>query len=146
MRSRATRYDKSANVETSFLLQKLEGFDGVVLMSTNLLQNIDSAFMRRISYVINFPFPDEGRRLELWKKMFPPEMPVDEGIDFEYLARQFELSGAVIKNTVMSAAFLAAEEDAPVNMSHILRAVRKQLSKQGRLLVKEDFGKYSMFL
>lgn len=139
-------HDKYANVETSFLLQKLESFDGVVLMSTNLLQNIDSAFMRRISYVINFPFPDEGRRLELWKKMFPPEMPVDEGIDFEYLARQFELSGAVIKNTVMSAAFLAAEEDAPVNMSHILRAVRKQLSKQGRLLVKEDFGKYSMFL
>lgn len=139
-------HDKYANVETSFLLQKLESFDGVVLMSTNLLQNIDSAFMRRISYVINFPFPDEGRRLELWKKMFPPEMPVDEGIDFEYLARQFELSGAVIKNTVMSAAFLAVEEDAPVNMSHILRAVRKQLSKQGRLLVKEDFGKYSMFL
>ncbi len=139
-------HDKYANVETSFLLQKLESFDGVVLMSTNLLQNIDNAFMRRISYVINFPFPDEGRRLELWKKMFPPEMPADTGIDFEYLAGQFELSGAAIKNTVMSAAFLAAAEDSPVNMSHILRAVSKQLSKQGRLLLKEDFGKYSMFL
>ncbi|MGN0597955.1 MAG: ATP-binding protein, partial [Ruminiclostridium sp.] len=139
-------HDKYANVETSFLLQKLESFDGVVLMSTNLLQNIDSAFMRRISYVINFPFPDRDRRLELWKRMFPSEMPVDSGIDFDYLAGQFELSGAEIKNTVMSAAFLAASENAPVNMSHILKAVSKQLSKQGRLTVKEDFGKYSMFL
>ncbi len=139
-------HDKYANVETSFLLQRLETFDGVVLMSTNLLQNIDSAFIRRISYIINFPFPDVKRRLELWRKMFPAEMPLDGGIDFEYLAGQFELSGAAIKNTAMSAAFLAAAENKAVNMSHILRAVSKQLSKQGRLLVKEDFGKYSMFL
>lgn len=138
-------HDKYANVETSFLLQRLESFDGVVLMSTNLLQNIDDAFMRRISYIVNFPFPDASRRLELWKKMFPPEMPVDGELDLEYLASQFELSGALIKNTVMSAAFLAADEGEAVNMRHILRAVRKQLSKQGRVLLREDLGKYSMF-
>ena len=72
-------------------------------------------------------------------------MPKDDSIDFEYLAGQFELSGAAIKNAVMSAAFLAAAEGAEVNMSHILRAVRKQLSKQGKLLVRDDFGKYSFF-
>ncbi len=138
-------HDKYANVETSFLLQRLESFDGIVLMSTNLLQNIDEAFMRRINYIINFPFPDPQRRLILWKKNFPEKMPLDDGIDFEYLANQFELSGAAIKSAVMSAAFLAAEEGTPVNMSHILRAVKKQLTKQGKLLLKTDFGKYSMF-
>ena len=72
-------------------------------------------------------------------------MPVDGELDLEYLASQFELSGALIKNTVMSAAFLAADEGEAVNMRHILRAVRKQLSKQGRVLLREDLGKYSMF-
>ncbi len=139
-------HDKYANVETSFLLQRLETFDGVVLMSTNLIRNIDEAFMRRISYVVHFPFPDAAQRLLLWKSMFPKEMPRDSGIDFEFLAKQFELSGGLIKNTVMSAAFLAAEENSAVNMSHLLRALKKQLTKQGRILLSEDFGKYSMFV
>lgn len=139
-------HDKYANVETSFLLQRLEMFDGVVLMSTNLLQNIDEAFMRRISYIIHFPFPDSEQRLILWKNMFPSEMPLEAEIDFDYLANQFEMSGAAIKNTVMSAAFLAATDDAAINMSHLLRAVKKQLSKQGKIMLKEDFGKYSMFI
>ena len=138
-------HDKYANVETSFLLQRLESFDGIVLMATNLLQNIDEAFIRRISCIVNFPLPNAEQRLILWKNMFPDEMPRDPSLDFGYLAQQFELSGAAIKNAVMSAAFLAAEEDAAVNMSHILRAVRKQLSKQGKLMVKDDFGKYSFF-
>lgn len=138
-------HDKYANVETSFLLQRLENFDGIVLMATNLLQNIDEAFIRRISCIVNFPLPDSEQRLKLWHNMFPDEMPRDDSVDFEYLAGQFELSGAAIKNAVMSAAFLAAAEGAEVNMSHILRAVRKQLSKQGKLLVRDDFGKYSFF-
>ncbi len=139
-------HDKYANVETSFLLQRLETFDGVVLMSTNLINNIDEAFMRRINYVVRFPFPDAKQRLILWKSMFPKEMPTDEGIDFEYLAERFEFSGGIIKNTVMSAAFLAAEEESPVGMPHLLKAVRKQLAKQGRVMLKEDFGRYSMFI
>ncbi len=139
-------HDKYANVETSFLLQRLETFDGVVLMSTNLINNIDEAFMRRINYVVRFPFPNADQRLKLWKSMFPEEMPIDEGIDFEYLAERFEFSGGIIKNTVMSAAFLAAEDYSPIGMTHLLRAVRKQLAKQGRVMLKEDFGRYSMFI
>lgn len=138
-------HDKYANVETSFLLQRLESFEGVVLMATNLLQNIDEAFIRRISCVISFPLPDAQQRLSLWRSMFPEEMPRDPGIDLEFLAGQFELSGAAIKNAVMAAAFLAAEEEVPVNMAHILRAVKKQFSKQGKLLLKNDFGKYAVF-
>lgn len=138
-------HDKYANVETSFLLQRLESFDGIVLMATNLIQNIDEAFIRRISCVVNFPLPDAEQRLALWHSMFPEEMPRDPGIDFEYLAEQFELSGAAIKNAVMSAAFLAAEEGSAVNMAHILRAVKQQLSKQGKVLLKGDFGKYSVY-
>ena len=139
-------HDKYANVETSFLLQRLESFNGIVLMATNLIQNIDEAFIRRISCVVNFPLPDAPHRLILWKNMFPDEMPRDPGIDFDYLAEQFELSGASIKNSVMSAAFLAAEEGSSVNMSHIIRAVKKQLAKQGKVLLKDDFGKYSVYL
>lgn len=138
-------HDKYANVETSFLLQRLESFDGIVLMATNLIQNIDEAFIRRISCVVNFPLPDAAQRLSLWHSMFPAEMPRDPGIDFDYLAEQFEISGAAIKNAVMSAAFLAAEEDSAVNMAHILRAVKQQLSKQGKVLLKDDFGKYSVY-
>lgn len=139
-------HDRYANIETSFLLQRLEGFDGVVIMATNLAGNIDEAFMRRINYVVHFPFPNAEQRLKLWKSMFPAEMPKDGGIDFDYLADNFELSGGIIKNIVMSAAFMAAEDDLPVSMTHLLRALKIQLSKQGRIVLKEDFGKYSAFM
>ncbi len=115
-------------------------------MSTNLINNIDEAFMRRINYVVRFPLPDAKQRLKLWKSMFPKEMPADERIDFEYLAEHFEFSGGIIKNTVMSAAFLAAEDNVPVGMPHLIGAIRKHLAKQGRVMLKEDFGRYSMFL
>ncbi len=139
-------HDRYANIETSFLLQRLESFDGVVIMATNLVGNIDEAFMRRINYVVHFPFPNAEQRLKLWESMFPAEMPRDSDIDLAFLADNFELSGGIIKNTVMSAAFMAAEDGLPVNMTHMLRALKNQLSKQGRVVLKDDFGEYSAFI
>lgn len=139
-------HDKNANLETSYLLQKMEEYDGITVMTTNYLENIDNAFFRRISYVVHFPFPDSISRKKIWVNMFPKEMPLDPDIDFDYLANQFEIAGGNIKNTAISAAFLAAQDNTIIDMSHILKALKYELSKQGKSMLKEDFGEYAYLL
>lgn len=139
-------HDKYANVETAYLLQKIEEYDGISVMATNYLQNIDEAFMRRLTYVIHFPFPDETSREQIWRGMFPPETPVDAGIDYRFLARQFQLSGGNIKNIVVASAFLAAREQIPVHMKHIFRSIRQELTKQGKILLREDLKEFQSLL
>lgn len=139
-------HDKNANLETSYLLQKMEEYDGVTVMSTNYLENIDAAFFRRISYVIHFPFPNEKSRKKIWKGMYPKEVPLSDDVDFDYLARQFELSGGNIKNIAVTSAFLAARNDKELKMKHILTALKYELTKQGKTLLKEDFGEFSYIL
>ena len=139
-------HDKNANMETSYLLQRMEEYEGVTMLTTNYLENIDPAFFRRISYVIHFPFPDEDARRRLWRGMFPAQTPMDGEIDFDYLARQFELAGGSIKNAALSAAFLAAGQERPVGMVHIVKALQYELAKQGKVLLAEDFGEYSYLM
>lgn len=91
-------HDKYANVETSFLLQKKDEFNGIIVMTTNFKQNIDDAFMRRITYIIHFPAPDRECRLELWRNMFPSEAPLDKGVDLSFLAERFEMTGTMIRS------------------------------------------------
>ncbi len=135
-------HDKNANLETSYLLQKMEEYDGITVMSTNYLENIDPAFFRRISYVVHFPFPDIDARKQIWKTMFPKEMPISDDIDFDYLAKQFSISGGNIKNIAVVAAFLAAKSSKKVEMYHIIKAVKYELEKQGKILLREDFGEH----
>lgn len=139
-------HDKYANVEVAFLLQKMEEYDGISVLATNYLQNIDDAFMRRITYVIHFPFPDETSRERIWRGMFPRETPIAADVDFRFLARQFQLSGGSIKNIVVASAFLAARDQAPVSMKHILQSTRQELTKQGKILLKEDLKEFHAFL
>lgn len=139
-------HDKNANLETAYLLQKMEEYDGITVMTTNYKENIDSAFFRRISYVIHFSLPDAGARESIWKGIFPPRTPLDSGVDFDYLARQFELSGGSIKNIAVAAAFMAAAEDVPVSMGHIVRAVKYEMAKQGKIMRREDYGEYGFLL
>ena len=139
-------HDKYANMETAFLLQKIEEYEGIVLMATNFIANIDEAFMRRIDFIFHIPFPSKEQRLQLWKNSFPKNAPLEKTIDWEFLSEKFELSGAVIKNISVSAAFLAAGEKKEISMKHILHAAKLELSKQGKLLLKEDFGIYSYLL
>lgn len=139
-------HDKYANIETSYLLQKMEEYDGIVIMTTNFLQNIDEAFLRRINYIIHFPFPDSERRILLWKSVFPSQAEVSGDVDFEFLANQFEMSGAMIKSTAVSAAFLAAAENREITMRDILRAVTKQFSKFGKNISADDLGPYAIYL
>lgn len=127
-------HDRYANIETSYLLQRIEEFHGVAILATNFMKNMDDAFLRRIHYVIHFPYPGCDQRLALWKSCFPEN--TGEKLDFSYLAEHFELSGAMIKNTVLSAAFLAAAEEAGsgIAMGHVVKALKTQMKKHGRVI------------
>lgn len=138
-------HDKNANLETSYLLQKMEEYDGITVMTTNYKENIDSAFFRRISYVIHFPFPDAKARRSIWKGIFPRQTPLED-VDFDYLSRQFELSGGSIRNIALVASFLAARENEAVGMRQIVQAVRYEMKKQGKIMLTEDYGEYGYLL
>jgi SpoVK/Ycf46/Vps4 family AAA+-type ATPase len=135
-------HDKYANIETAYLLQKMEEYEGISVLATNLLNNIDEAFLRRINYVIKFPFPDAEYREKIWRATFPKEMPLSDDLDFKWLAQKYEIAGGNIKNVVLSAAFLAAEKGEKINMRHIVHAVRHELQKSGKIISRNDLEDY----
>lgn len=134
--------DKYANTEVSYILQRIEQYDGMVILASNFINNIDEAFMRRMKYVVEFQMPDSSIRKEIWKAGFSKEIPVDD-IDYDYLADNIELSGGHIKNIIINAAFLAAKDNTAVNMTHILKSTQNEYYKLGKRLSAESFGEYS---
>ncbi len=136
-------HDRNANVEVAYLLQQIEEHDGVCIMATNLIGNIDAAFMRRITYVIHFPFPDAAMREEIYRRTIPASAPLEKDIDWTFLAEKFELSGGHIKNIVLSAAFLAAQENQPIGMSQLLRSAIGELKKNEIVVVREELREYA---
>jgi SpoVK/Ycf46/Vps4 family AAA+-type ATPase len=139
-------HDKYANLETAFLLQKMEEYKGISVLASNHLHNIDEAFLRRINYIIRFPFPDAEHRELIWRGSFPKECPLAEDVDFAFLAKKFEIAGGNIKNVVMTAAFLAVEVERVVGMKHLVQALKYELQKNGKTVLKEDLGPYSALL
>lgn len=137
--------DKYANTEVSYLLQRMEEFDGIVILSSNYSQNIDAAFMRRIRFTVHFPIPDEATRKEIWQSAFAKEVPQEE-LDFDYLSRQFEFTGGQIKNIVWNAAFFAASEESAVAMRHLIRAIQLELTKDKKVSFQEVLGEYGHLL
>ena len=137
--------DRYANAEVAYILQRMEQYDGVVIMASNLQKNIDEAFMRRIRYLVHFEMPGEEVRKELWKSCFPMETP-QENIDFDFLAKTFEFSGGSIKNVVLNAVFMAAEEGTGVGMSQIIRSIKYEYIKQGKSIFIAEFGAYGYYL
>ncbi|MFF2091009.1 ATP-binding protein [Paenibacillus sp. NPDC058174] len=135
-------HDRYANMEAAYLLQRIEAFDGVSILATNLQQNMDEAFMRRMQTIIQFPFPDKEGREHIFRGLLPKGAPLDPGLDLSFLADRIEVSGGHIKNIVLSAAFLAAGEGMPIGMSHMIRASRQELQKMGKIIVKESFEPY----
>jgi hypothetical protein len=129
--------DKHANVETSYLLQRLENYDGVVILTTNYASNIDSAFMRRIHVTVEFTAPDEAERLRLWALSFPPAAPLGD-LDLPLLARRFKLSGSSIRSVALGAAFRAAAAGRAIDMDLIAESLRSELRKQGRVATTGD--------
>lgn len=133
--------DRYANMEAAYLLQRIEAYQGIVILATNIYQNFDEAFRRRIKFVVDFPFPDGSLRKALWEKALPPGVPKGDDLDYAFLSR-FELSGSYIRNISINAAYLAAAQDRPVCMEHVLRALRMEMQKMGKALLREDLGEY----
>lgn len=133
-------HDRYANVETSYLLQRIDAHEGVVILATNLLKNMDEAFMRRLSFIVDFPFPSPKERAAIWKRAFPAETPLDPDVDFERLGARLELAGGSIRNVALAAAMLAAEQAAAVGMWHLFRAARLEFQKMGKVVKDETFG------
>ncbi len=139
-------HDRNANVEVAYLLQQIEEYDGVCILATNLMGNIDAAFMRRITYVVHFPFPEPPAREAIYRGLLPADAPVAEDIDWRFLAEKFEFSGGHIKNIVLSAAFMAAGEGAPISMRHLLRAAVTEMKKNEIVVVREQLREYADLL
>jgi ATP-dependent 26S proteasome regulatory subunit len=135
-------HDRYANIEIAYLLQKMEEHDGIAILATNLGKNIDDAFSRRLQYIVEFPLPDEPLRLRLWQGMFSPRTPLAPDVDLEFLARQFRLTGGDIRNVILSAAFLAADNGKIIDMELLTKAMARQMIKQGRTVTGADFKQY----
>ena len=125
-------HDRYANLEISYLLQKMEEYQGISILATNLRQNLDDAFMRRLQAVVEFPFPDEEFRARIWKSIFPAETPLADDVNFTALAREISLAGGNIKNIALVAAFSAAGDGGTVRMEHLVQAAHREYQKLGR--------------
>ena len=129
--------DRYANLEVNFLLQRMESFEGISLLTTNFEKSIDEAFKRRLNFRIHFPFPEQDARLRLWKVMMPPEAPLEGDIDYDWLAERYELAGGNIKNAVLRAAFIAADRGTNIDHEALELAVVRETEEIGKLVRAE---------
>jgi len=128
-------HDRYANVEVSYLLQKMEEYEGISILATNLRKHMDDAFLRRLQSVIEFPFPDTAHREQIWRVTFPDEAPLGDDVDIAALAQHIRLSGGNIKNIGLNAAFYAASDGGVIRMPHLLQAAQREHKKLGRTWV-----------
>ena len=135
-------HDRYANIESAYLLQRMETFDGIAILATNLRANLDEAFTRRLDVVIDFPLPDETLRLALWDKCLGEALPRSSDVDLSFLAAAFELAGGHIRSAAVTAAYLAADAGRPVGMVDLVGAVAREYRKLGRLCLEREFGPY----
>jgi AAA+ superfamily predicted ATPase len=131
-------HDRYANIEVGYLLQRMEAYRGLAVLTSNLKDALDPAFLRRLRFIVQFPFPEAAQREEIWRRVFPRETPV-EGLDASALAR-LGVAGGNIRNIALNAAFLAADEGAPVRMGHLLRAARSEYAKIEKSLTAAEIG------
>lgn len=134
-------HDRYANLEVSYLLQRMEAYTGITILASNLRQNLDDAFVRRIHFIITFSAPDVVERARIWQKIWPKNVPLDEDIDIDFLAQRISVTGGNIRNIALAAAYLAAE-DGVVTMQHIFRATEREYQKVGKLLTGNEFKDY----
>jgi AAA+ superfamily predicted ATPase len=135
-------HDRYANIESAYLLQRMETFDGLAILATNLRANIDEAFTRRLDAIIDFPAPDEVARRALWERCLAPPLPRAADLDLDFCAGAFTLSGGNIRSVSVTAAYLAADRDGTVGMAELIAAIQQEYRKLGRLLLEREFGPY----
>ena len=134
--------DRYANVEVAYLLQRMEVFDGMAVLTTNLRANVDEAFLRRLDAIVDFPVPDVEDRRRLWERNLSAGVPKADDIDVDFLARRFTLSGGNIRNVAVGAAFRAAAGERPLAMADLVRETAREYRKLGRLCVEAEFGSW----
>jgi hypothetical protein len=135
-------HDRYANIESAYLLQRMETFDGLAILATNLRANLDEAFTRRLDTVVDFPTPDESLRRTLWDRCLGTVLPRAADVDLDFLASAFELAGGHIRSAAVTAAYLAADAGRPVAMGDVVAAVAREYRKLGRLCLAREFGPY----
>jgi len=133
-------HDRYANIEVAYLLQRMESFDGLAILSTNLRANLDEAFARRLDAVIDFPLPEPEFRRVLWDRCLGKEIPRGDDLDLDFASERFELSGGNIRSIAVTAAYFAAETSKPITMLDLMRATQREYRKLGRLCVPSEFG------
>lgn len=139
-------HDKYANMQASFLLQRFETYDGIALLATNLISNLDPAFLRRIQIRVEFPPPDRDLRLKIWEKQLKGgSAPLSDNIDLQYLAEAFELTGSAIRSIALTAAFMAAAENESIGMRELIEALVIEYAKMDKVITAREFGEYAEF-
>ncbi|MBA2434609.1 MAG: ATP-binding protein, partial [Chthoniobacterales bacterium] len=131
-------HDRYANVEISYLLQRMEAYRGLAILTTNMKEALDQAFLRRLRFIVQFPFPDQAQRAEIWKRIFPAKTPTDQ-LDLRALSR-LSISGGNIRSIALNAAFAAADAGEPVRMPHLLGAARLEYEKLEKPLTEAELG------
>jgi ATP-dependent 26S proteasome regulatory subunit len=136
-------HDRYANVEISYLLQKMEEYEGVVILATNLRKNMDDAFVRRLHFTVEFPLPDVEDRRRIWEQLWPAATPCSPELDLAFLAQRIEVAGGNIRNIALASAFLAAADGGVVTIQHLLRATQREYQKMGKVVSVQEFGAYT---
>ena len=139
-------HDRYANIEISYLLQRMEEYEGISILTTNLRKNLDDAFIRRLQFIVEFPFPDEGDRLRIWRNHLPLQAPLGQDVDLIFLAQRFKLSGGHIRNVVINAAFAAASDKECLSMKHFIRAIYQEFKKMGKTYSETELGEHYSLL
>lgn len=132
-------HDRYANIETAYLLQRMEEYAGIVILATNMKQNLDEAFVRRMRFIVQFPFPTDEDRERIWQKAFPADAPMDVDVDFRWLSRKLKITGGNIKNISLRAAFLAVERKGAIGMDCLIEAAKRENEKIGKIVGLADF-------
>lgn len=135
-------HDRYANIEIAYLLQKMEEYEGITILATNLRKNIDEAFTRRIRFIIEFPLPEEEYRRRIWQGIWPQGTPLAPEVDLGFMSRQFKFAGGNIRNIALTAAFYAADNGKAVGMKHLILATKREYQKMAKLCMKSEFGEY----
>ena len=136
-------HDRYANIEISYLLQRMEEYEGIVILATNLRKNMDDAFVRRLQFAVDFPVPDEADRRRIWQQIWPVETPRGTDLDLDFMARRFEIAGGNVRNIALAATFLAAADGRVVNMDHLIRATQREYQKMGKVVLAGEYGEYA---
>jgi SpoVK/Ycf46/Vps4 family AAA+-type ATPase len=136
-------HDRYANIEISYLLQRMEQYEGMVILASNLQKNMDEAFMRRMHFNVEFPLPNAKERGQIWQKIWPLDTPCSPKLDLNFMAHRFEITGGNIRNIALASAFLAAADGKIVTMEHLIGATQREYQKMGKLLMREEFGEYA---